>query len=267
MDKRNQEEQYRVKKAISEKAESIFKHDYGLSTESLQSREIEPVISLQTPQGAVYLPATDEGAMYKKCYLQYLADCFFTPEVQALKRIRELYISNPTHIIEYYMHKHLDFFRSNPFYRQVATMPLYPIEQPQLLEKGGYPLEPAYHAFKHFTEDYQLSITPQNAETFTLLFIREYGLPADFNTNESYKEFIHKEYFKSLNQEMSELQSQKGYNEKTFYNIQNRQQQLADKILGVEYKLSCPPLQLTGTKVSKKRKSASRQNKSHTHRI
>ena len=43
------------------------------------------------------MPATDEGAIYKQCYLQYLADRFFTPEVQALGRIREFYISCPNH--------------------------------------------------------------------------------------------------------------------------------------------------------------------------
>ena len=120
---------------------------------------------------------------------------------------------------------------------------------------------------KQFTEDYRLSVTPENAEIFTLLFIREYGLPADFNTNESYKEFTHKGNFKPLDQEMSELQSKKGYSEKAFYNIQNRQQQLADKILGLRYRLTCPPLQLTGPAASEKRKTASRQNKSHNPRI
>ncbi len=234
---------------------------------SLQNKEIDPIISLQTPKGAVYLPATDEGAIYKQCYLQYLADRFFTPEVQALGRIREFYISCPNHSTEHYMQKHLDLFRSNPFYGQLAKMPLYPIEQSELLKKGGYPIEPTYHAFKQFTEDYRLSVTPENAEIFTLLFIREYGLPADFNTNESYKEFTHKGNFKPLDQEMSELQSKKGYSEKAFYNIQNRQQQLADKILGLRYRLTCPPLQLTGPAASEKRKTASRQNKSHNPRI
>ncbi|MCS3128853.1 DUF6047 family protein [Bacteroides ovatus] len=205
--------------------------------------------------------------MYKQCYLQYLADRFFTPEVQALGRIREFYISCPNHSTEHYMQKHLDLFRSNPFYGQLAKMPLYPIEQSELLKKGGYPIEPTYHAFKQFTEDYRLSVTPENAEIFTLLFIREYGLPADFNTNESYKEFTHKGNFKPLDQEMSELQSKKGYSEKAFYNIQNRQQQLADKILGLRYRLTCPPLQLTGPAASEKRKTASRQNKSHNPRI
>ena len=209
----------------------------------------------------------DEGAIYKQCYLQYLADRFFTPEVQALGRIREFYISCPNHSTEHYMQKHLDLFRSNPFYGQLAKMPLYPIEQSELLKKGGYPIEPTYHAFKQFTEDYRLSVTPENAEIFTLLFIREYGLPADFNTNESYKEFTHKGNFKPLDQEMSELQSKKGYSEKAFYNIQNRQQQLADKILGLRYRLTCPPLQLTGPAASEKRKTASRQNKSHNPRI
>ena len=83
----------------------------------------------------------------------------------------------------------------------------------------------------------------------------------------SYKEFTHKGNFKPLDQEMSELQSKKGYSEKAFYNIQNRQQQLADKILGLRYRLTCPPLQLTGPAASEKRKTASRQNKSHNPRI
>lgn len=51
---------------------------------------------------------------------------------------------------------------------------------------------------------------------------------------------------------MSELQSKKGYSEKAFYNIQNRQQQLADKILGLRYRLTCPPLQLTGPAASER---------------
>lgn len=263
----NKAGQEKVKALIRDQAAYILQRDYGLSPEQLQNKETEPVISLQTPQGAVYLPVSDEGAIYKKCYLQYLADRFFTPEVQALKRIREFYISSPNHSAQHYMQKHLDFFRSNPFYGELTKMPLYPIEQSELLKKGGYPIEPAYHAFKQFTEDNRLSITPENAEIFNLLFIREYGLPADFNSGESYKEFAHKGDFKPLNQEMSELQSQKGYSEKAFYHIQNRQQQLADKILGQEYKLTCPPLQLTGPAASEKKKAVSRRNKSHNPRI
>lgn len=259
----NKSGQEKVKALIRDQATYILKRDYGLTPDSLQARETEPLLSLQTPDGAVYLPVTDEGVIYKKYFLQYLADRFFTPEVQALGRIREFYISSPNHSTEHYMQKQLDFFQSNPSYGQLANMPLYPIERSELLKKGGYPIEPTYHAFKQFTEDYQLSITPENTEIFNLLFIREYGLPADFNTNESYKEFIHKDDFKQLNQEMSGLQSQKGYSEKAFYNIQNRQQQLADKILGLEYKLTCPPLQLTGPAASEKRKSVPCQNKSH----
>lgn len=263
----NKGEQEKVKALIRDQAAYILKRDYGISPDNRQNREIEPVISIQTPKGAVYLPATDEGAVYKQCYLQYLADRFFTPEVQALERIREFYISNPNHSTEHYMQKHLSFFQSNPFYGELAKMPLYPIEQSELLKKGGYPIEPTYHAFKQFTEDYHLSITSKNAEIFNLLFIREYGLPADFNSNESYREFAYKGDFKPLDQEMSELQSQKGYSEKAFYNIQNRQQQLADRILGLAYKLTCPPLQLTGPAASEKKKAVPRRNKSHNPRI
>ena len=85
--------QEKVKSQIRDQAAYILKRDYGLIPDSLQNKEIDPIISLQTPKGAVYLPATDEGAIYKQCYLQYLADRFFTPEVQALGRIREFYIS------------------------------------------------------------------------------------------------------------------------------------------------------------------------------
>ena len=263
----NKGEQEKVKALIREQAAYILKRDYGISPDNRQNKEIEPVISIQTPKGAVYLPATDEGAVYKQCYLQYLADRFFTPEVQVLERIREFYISNPNHSTEHYMQKHLGFFQSNPFYGELAKMPLYPIERSELLKKGGYPIEPTYHAFKQFTEDYQLSVTPKNAEIFNLLFIREYGLPADFNSNESYREFAYKGDFKPLDQEMSELQSPKGYSEKAFYNIQNRQQQLADRILGLVYKLTCPPLQLTGSAASEKKKAVPRRNKSHNPRI
>lgn len=263
----NKTGQEKVKALIRGQAAYILERDYGLSPDKLQSKEIDPIISIQTPKGAVYLPATDEGAIYKQCYLQYLADRFFTPEVQALGRVREFYISNPNHSTQHYMQKHLGFFQSNPFYGELAKMSLYPIEQSELLEKGGYPIEPTYHAFKQFTEDYQLLVTPKNAEIFNLLFIREYGLPADFNSNESYKEFAYKGDFKPLEQEMSELQSKKGYSEKAFYNIQNRQQQLADKILGLAYKLTCPPLQLTGPAISEKKKAAPRRNKSHNPRI
>lgn len=263
----NKGEQEKIKALIRDQAAYILKRDYGISSDNRQNKEIDPIISIQTPGGAVYLPVTDEGVLYKQCFLQDLADRFFTPEVQSLGRIREFYISNPNHSTEHYMQKHLDFFRSNPSDKQLANIPLYPIEQSELLKKGGYPTEPAYHAFKQFTEDNRLSVNSKNAEIFTLLFIREYGLPADFNTNESYKEFTHKGDFKPLNQEMSELQSQKGYSEKTFYHIQNRQQQLADKILGLEYKLACPPLQLTGPAVSEKKKAAPRRNKSHNPRI
>lgn len=263
----NKGEQEKIKALIRDQAAYILKRDYGISSDNRQNKEIDPIISIQTPGGAVYLPVTDEGVLYKQCFLQDLADRFFTPEVQSLGRIREFYISNPNHSTEHYMQKHLDFFRSNPSDKQLANIPLYPIEQSELLKKGGYPTEPAYHAFKQFTEDNRLSVNSKNAEIFTLLFIREYGLPADFNTNESYKEFTHKGDFKPLNQEMSELQSQKGYSEKTFYHIQNRQQQLADKILGLEYKLACPPLQLTGPAVSEKKKAAPHRNKSHNPRI
>ena len=263
----NKGEQEKIKALIRDQATYILKRDYGISPDNRQNKEIGPIISIQTPKGAVYLPVTDEGVIYKQCFLQNLADRFFTPEVQALGRIREFYISSPNHSTEHYMQKHLEFFQSNPSDKQLEKIPLYPIEQSELLKKGGYPTEPAYHAFKQFTEDNRLSVNSKNAEIFTLLFIREYGLPADFNTNESYKEFTHKGDFKPLDKEMSELQSQKGYSEKTFYHIQNRQQQLADKILGLEYKLACPPLQLTGPATSEKKKAAPRRNKSHNPRI
>lgn len=263
----NKGEQEKVKILICNQAAYILKNDYGLSPVSLQNKEIEPVISLQTLKGAVYLPASDSGAIYKQCYLQDLADRFFTPEVQALGRIREFYISSPNHSTEHYMQKHLDFFQSSPSDEQLAKIPLYPIEQSELLKKGGYPIEPAYHAYKQFTEDYQLSITPKNAEIFTLLFIREYGLPADFSTGTNYKEFTHKDDFKPLEQEMTGLQSRKGYSEKTFYSIQNRQQQLADKILDRKYGLACPPLQPTGPATSEKKKAVPCRNKSHNPRI
>lgn len=263
----NKGEQEKIKALIRDQATYILKRDYGISPDNRQNKEIAPIISIQTPKGAVYLPVTDEGVIYKQCFLQDLADRFFTPEVQSLGRIREFYISSPNHSTEYYMQKHLDFFRSNPSDKQLAKIPLYPIEQSELLKKGGYPTEPTYHAFKQFTEDYQLLVTPKNAEIFNLLFIREYGLPADFNSNESYKEFAYNSDFKTLNQEMTELQSKKGYSEKAFYNIQNRQQQLADKILGLTYKLTCPPLQLTGPAASEKKKAASHRNKSHNPRI
>ena len=263
----NKGEQEKVKALIRDQAAYILKREYGISPDNRQNKEIDPIISIQTPKGAVYLPVIDEGVLYKQCFLQDLADRFFTPEVQSLGRIREFYISNPNHSTEHYMQKHLDFFRSNPSDKQLANIPLYPIEQSELLKKGGYPTEPAYHAFKQFTEDNRLSVNSKNAGIFTLLFIREYGLPADFNTNESYKEFTHKGDFKPLNQEMSGLQAQKGYSEKTFYHIQNRQQQLADRILGLEYKLACPPLQLTGPAASEKKKAAPRRNKSHNPRI
>ena len=263
----NKAEQEKVKALIRNQAAYILKRDYGLSPGSLQNKEIEPIISLQTSGGAVYLPATDGGAIYKQCYLQDLADRFFTPEVQTLGRIREFYISSPNHSTEHYMQKHLDFFQSNPSDKQLAKIPLYPIEQSELLKKEGYPIEPTYHAYRQFTEDYQLSITPKNAEIFTLLFIREYGLPADFSTSLNYKEFTHKDDFKPLEQEMTGLQSRKGYSEKTFYSIQNRQQQLADKILDRKYGLACPPLQLTGPTASEKKKAILRRNKSHNPRI
>lgn len=263
----NKGEQEKVKALIRNQAAYILKRDYGLSPGSLQNKEIEPIISLQTLGGAVYLPATDGGTIYKQCYLQDLADRFFTPEVQTLGRIREFYISSPNHSTEHYMQKHLDFFQSSPSDKQLAKIPLYPIEQSELLKKEGYPIEPTYHAYKKFTEDYQLSITPKNAEIFTLLFIREYGLPADFSISSNYKEFTHKDDFKPLEQEMTGLQSRKGYSEKTFYSIQNRQQQLADKILDRKYGLACPPLQLTGPAASEKKKAVPRRNKSHNPRI
>lgn len=263
----NKGEQEKVKALIRDQAAYILKRDYGISPDNRQNKEIDPIISIQTPKGAVYLPVTDEGVLYKQCFLQDLADRFFTPEVQSLGRIREFYISNPNHSTEHYMQKHLDFFRSNPSDKQSANIPLYPIEQSELLKKGGYSTEPTYHAFKQFTEDNRLLVTPENAEIFNLLFIREYGLPADFNSSENYKEFVHRGDFKPLNQEMSGLQSQKGYSEKAFYNIQNRQQQLADRILGLEYKLTCPPLQLTGPVALEKKKAAPRRNKSHNPRI
>lgn len=263
----NKGAQEKVKALIRDQAAYILKRDYGLSPDSLQKKETEPILSLQTPGGAVYLPVTDDGVIYKQRFLQALADRFFTPQVQALGRIREFYLSSPNHSTEHYMQKHLDFFQSNPSDEQLARIPLYPIEQSELLKKGGYPMEPTYHAFKQFTQDYQLSVTPGNEEIFNLLFIREYGLPADYKTNESYGKFAYKDDFKPLEQEMTGLQSQKGYSEKTFYDIQNRQQQLADKILAQKYGLACPPLQLTGPKASEKRKVTFRQNKSHNPRI
>ena len=239
-------EQNRIKKMIEEKADYILKRDYELFSNERQMKKVEPVISLQTPKGAVYLPVTDEGAKYKRFYLQYLADGFFTPSVQSLQRVREFYISNPNRSTTEYMRKHLEFFRSSPTFMQLEKMPLYPILQSEALAKGGYPFEATCHAFGNFTQDYHLDISPVNKHVSDLLFIREYGLPADFKTNTEYDRFPYKNDFREVDEEMARLQSSKGYSNKDFYTIQNRQQQLADKLLKERYGVSCPPLQLTG---------------------
>lgn len=239
-------EQNRIKKTIEEKADYILKRDYELFSNESRMQEVEPVISLQTSKGAVYLPVTDEGVKYKRFYLQYLADGFFTPPVQSLQRVREFYISNPNRSTAEYMRKHLEFFRSSPTFMQLEKMPLYPILQSEALIKGGYPLEATCHAFGNFTQDYHLDISPVNKHVSDLLFIREYGLPADFSTNTEYDRFPYKDDFRELDGEMARLQSRKGYGNKDFYAVQNKQQHLADKLLKERYGITCPPLQLTG---------------------
>lgn len=261
-------EQNRIKKTIEEKADYILKRDYELFSNESRMKEVEPVISLQTSKGAVYLPVTDEGAKYKRFYLQYLADGFFTPPVQSLQRVREFYISNPNRSTTEYMRKHLEFFRSSPTFMQLAKMPLYPILQSEALTKGGYPLEATCHAFGNFTQDYHLDISPLNKHVSDLLFIREYGLPADFKTNTEYDRFLHKDDFREVDEEMTRLQSQKGYSNKDFYTIQNRQQHLADRLLKECYGVSCPPLQLTGpTPGQKAARNASEKKTTHKPRI
>lgn len=261
-------EQNRIKKTIEEKADYILKRDYELFSNESRMKEVEPVISLQTSKGAVYLPVTDEGAKYKRFYLQYLADGFFTPPVQSLQRVREFYISNPNRSTTEYMRKHLEFFRSSPTFMQLAKMPLYPILQSEALTKGGYPLEATCHAFGNFTQDYHLDISPLNKHVSDLLFIREYGLPADFKTNTEYDRFPHKDDFREVDEEMTRLQSQKGYSNKDFYTIQNRQQHLADRLLKECYGVSCPPLQLTGpTPGQKAARNASEKKTTHKPRI
>nr|WP_302829924.1 DUF6047 family protein [uncultured Bacteroides sp.] len=239
-------EQNRIKKTIEEKADYILKRDYELFSNESRMKEAEPVISLQTSKGAVYLPVTDEGAKYKRFYLQYLADGFFTPSVRSLQRVREFYISNPNRSTTEYMRKHLEFFRSSPTFMQLEKMPLYPILQSEALTKGGYPLEATYHAFGNFTQDYHLDISSVNKHVSDLLFIREYGLPADFRTNTEYDRFPYKNDFREVDREMARLQSRKGYGNKDFYTVQNKQQHLADKLLKERYGVTCPPLQLTG---------------------
>lgn len=242
----NRSEQNRIRKTIEEKADYILKRDYELFSNERQMKEAEPVISLQTPKGAVYLPITEEGAKYKRFYLQYLADEFFTPPVRSLQRVREFYISNPNRSTTEYMRKHLEFFKSAPSYTQLEKMPLYPIPQSELLAKGGYPLEATYHAFRNFTQDYHLDIAPVNKHVSDLLFIREYGLPANFRTDTEYDRFPHKADFQEVDGEMAKLQSRKGYGDKDFYTVQNKQQHLADRLLKECYGVSCPPLRLTG---------------------
>lgn len=53
----NKGEQEKVKALIREQAAYILKRDYGISPDNRQNKEIEPIISIQTPKGAVYLPA------------------------------------------------------------------------------------------------------------------------------------------------------------------------------------------------------------------
>lgn len=242
----NRTEQNRIKEAIAGKADHILKRDYEFFSREACQKETLPVMSIQTTKGAVYLPVTDEGAKYKRDYLQYLADEFFTPPVQALQKVREFYISSPGLEAEQYMRKHQDFFESSQSYTELEKIPLYPVLQSEMPIRGGHSIEPTYRAFHNFVRDYNLDISPVNRDVSNLLFIREYGLPADFRDNTEYEMFAHRDDFRGMEGEMARLQSSKGYSEKDFYTIQNRQQELADKLLRESYGISCPPLQLTG---------------------
>lgn len=256
----NKAEQKKIKGLICDQADYILKRDYELFSREALNKKTDPIFSIQTSRGAVYLPVTEEGAKYKQTFLQYIADRFFSPEMQSLHRIREFYISTPDAATGNYMQKQLEFFQSGPSDKQLATMPLYPILQNESLQKGGYPVEATYHAFKQFTEDYHLSMSGQNKEIFSLLFIREYGLPADFGTNPESAGLTCSSEFNSLHREMSELQSHKGYSEKKFYSIQNGQQRLADSLLRERHGITCPPLELTGPVKTGKKVTVSKSN-------
>lgn len=241
---------------------------FALAQDTLHDGPSETLTAVETAAGVLLFEYSGYGRACCQSYMQHLADHFFIASEQNPEFVNLYKLTRPdTEVVKAFhtsrnaFSLYTNFFLPDKAQYQDAT-----ILRNARLDRS-HRIEPTFDAFKQFTEDYQLLVTPKNAEIFNLLFIREYGLPADFNSNESYKEFAYKGDFKPLEQEMSELQSQKGYSEKAFYNIQNRQQQLADKILGLAYKLTCPPLQLTGPAMSEKKKAVPRRNKSHNPRI
>lgn len=206
-----------------------------------QSRD-QHLNAIETRQGILLFPRSDMIDKRQKSVFQYIANNYFTREAQQFGYLREYTIYSPSQEQQVYAEQSNYMFspRDMEFIPEKATW-YRPMQSPK--EKTGgcqYDILLQYDAFRHFTEDYNLYVDGYNRTIGDLIYIAEYGTPFGFQTDIKYHDFTYRELFKELDDALAKVPTKTPANDRLFYEIQNKQKELARDILRTDYKIALP---------------------------
>lgn len=214
--------------------------------------------SIETAQGVLLFPDIDNIKPRMHSMLQYIADNFFNPQADQIKYVRFYDIDSPTEEQTRIANQsgYMFSLRDGSFLPEKALWHPTVSVKKETDRDCQYDLIPTYEAFRNFTEDHNLTISPRNDQIFNLLFIAEMGCPAFFQTNIQYVDFTHMEEFRELDNRLEKAKREEPKNIALFYSTQNQQQLLARDILRDQYNVVVPEVKLTGpsTRTRKKMK-------------
>lgn len=208
--------------------------------------------AIETAQGVLLFPDRAETKDRELWFLQYVADRYFTPKARQIGYLRFYHIDHPTEEQTRIASQsgYMFSLHDRSFLRYNALW--YHSSVPLVKETEGcrYDLKPTYEAFRNFTEDHHLTISPKNDQIFNLIFIAEMGCPQNFQTDSRYAHYRHRFFFRAMDDWLRMTRSKDPSNESLFYKIQNQQQELARDILLAIYGVTIPELKLTGPTAS-----------------
>ena len=193
------------------------------------------IIAVECMGKRFYFQDTGRGKSSIHALFQYVAENFFSPQIQELESIRIVNIPNPTVITKEAARHYIDMFSlldgtflpGKSFWEKLDTA--------EMLIGDHYPITADYKTYQHFLEDFSFNATDQNKLVALLLYIRNYGTPDGLP-------IVGRQYaiealnpFKELDKSLSQALDREPHDLKAIENLQSGYKTIAQYILKVSY--------------------------------
>lgn len=193
------------------------------------------IIAVECSGKRFYFQDTGRGKSCIQALFKYVAENFFSPQIQKLKGIRIVNIPNPTvvnkesarHYIEMFSLLDGTFLPGKSFWEK--------LDAGETLKGDHYPITVDYKTYQHFLEDFSFKATDQNKLIALLLYVRNYGTPDGLPIVGRRYAIEALNPFKELDKSLSQAMDREPHNEKMLENLQSGYKTIAQHILKTSY--------------------------------